>query len=459
MQTLRPYQERALTELFTQFRNGHRRVLTVAPPGAGKTSIFTHAVQKFRDANEPVLVLVHRKELLDQASARLDQHQIPHGVIMAGHPRKVPSALVQVASIQTLHNRPKPAARFVVVDEAHRAKAKTWCDTLDHYPDSYVAGFSASPWRLDGKGLADLFDTSFLVITPRELTVLGFLSPVTGFGYDRPDLSEVKTSHGEYNEGQLATVMSRTAIVGNIVEMWQQHASDLSTVVFAVNVEHSQLLTAQFKAVGVRAEHLDGSMGKTQREAILARVASGETQVICNVNVLTEGTDIPRLKCCILARPTKSVALYIQSVGRVRRPWGGYIARIHDHAGCLQSHGLPDADRDYSLSYTPKKRNAVNGLRTCRRCFAIFEPTEPECPACGFKPDPVGRDGPEFVAEGTVLSFDQIKSNLEQNTEARQYWATLWARNRAAGQPRWMAVAQFKKRFKKDPHWAWEHQG
>lgn len=433
-------------------------MLFVSPVGSGKTTCFADAVRKFSGVQRPVIVVAHRKELIDQASARLDGFNIPHGVIMADHPRRVPSALVQVASIQTLYNRPKPAADFVVVDEAHRSKAATWSSVLDHYPKAFICGFTATPWRLDGKGLGDLFEDSILATTPRELVDLGFLSKVTGFGYDRPDLAEVKTSHGEYNEGQLAKVMSKTAIVGNIVQQWLERASDLSTVVFAVNVEHSQLLTAQFVAAGVRAEHLDGTMGKQQREAILARVASGETQVVCNVNVLTEGTDIPRLKCCVLARPTKSLALYIQSVGRIRRPWGGLTARVHDHAGCLQMHGLPDADRDYSLTYTPKKRPGVDGLRTCKQCFAIYEPNLTECPACGYKSEGSGPRTIEFVEQGDIIEFEDMTFKevilLQDNPEARAHWVELLARR----MPRSWAVATFKKRWKQPPHWTWEYQ-
>lgn len=466
MQQLRDYQVRGLEQLRTSIQRGNRRSLFVLPVGGGKTTCFAEVTRKAASAGWPVLVLAHRKELIDQASARLDSFGIDHGVIMASHTRRKPGHLVQVASIQTLHNRPKPEARIVIVDEAHRAKAATWESTLAFYPDAFVIGFTATPWRLDGRGLGDIFTDLVVASTPRELVSAGWLTPITGFGYDRPDLSEVKRGRGDYQEAGLASAMSKTQIVGNIIEQWQARASDLSTVVFAVNIEHSMRLRDEFRTAGVTAEHLDGTTARGERERILAAVADGSVQIICNVNVLTEGTDIPRLKCCVLARPTLSLSLYIQMVGRVRRPWNGLVARLHDHAGCLQQHLLPDADREYSLDATPKRRTVdVDALRQCKACFAIYDPRDCDaCPSCGYQNPKAGpRGGPEHVLEGEVIEFDNLEfrevrgHEVADNEKMRETYKKMLAQAQQNGYKSGWAFHKFKDRFGVVPHWSWNH--
>lgn len=399
---LRPYQAQAIQTLRDRLQR-HRRVLLIAPTGSGKTQIFAEIVRLAVVGGRRVLIVAHRKELLDQASHRLGI--IPHGFIKSGYPQT--EAPVQIASVQTLHNRAKPPAELIILDEAHRAKAKTWLSVLEAYPNIPTLGFTATPWRLDGKALGDLFEDMVLACTPKELVRDGFLVPVTGFAYDTPDLSGVHRVAGEYNEAELAEIMDRRVILGNIVEQWGKHARELSTVVFATTIEHSKHLTSQFLGAGIRAEHIDGSLARAEREAILARVASGETRVICNVNILTEGTDLPRLKCCVMARPTMSLALYIQSQGRIRRPWENQMARIHDHAGNVFRHGLPDDDRDWSLEGVG--RISEPRTRTCPICYAIFAPGQ-KCPnGCELPSEEQGKRAPVATAEGVPVSFEELR--------------------------------------------------
>jgi DNA repair protein RadD len=370
-QQLRDYQIRGLNEILAAFRGGARSVLVVSPTGSGKTTIFSDLIASVQSR---VVVLVHRRELATQASNRLREFGVDHGFIMAGEPRRA-FARVQIASVQTLVRRQAPTASLVIVDEAHLSTAETWRKVIGQYPGAKILGFTATPYRLSGKPLAGQYDRCVVVAQPGELREQGHLCPYVGFSYKAPDLSDVEKVGDDYNQGQAAEKMS--AIVPNVVEQWQAHASHLSTVVFAVTVEHSQKLTAEFRAAGVRAEHLDGSTTIEQRKAILARVERGETRVLCNVGVAVEGLDIPRLKCCVLARPTMSLARAIQMMGRVRRPWNGEVARIHDHAFVIGQHGLPDADRDYTLHAKPEKPPA---LTTCNMCLAMY--SGPKCPAC-----------------------------------------------------------------------------
>lgn len=406
-QVLRDYQARGRAGIFSAFGRGARRVLVVSPTGSGKTTIFTYMADELDQVGKRTLILVHRRELAYQACNRLREFGVGYGLVMAGEP-ETPYRRVQVASVPTLARRIAagtriPQADLVICDEAHLSTAATWARCLDAYPRARVVGFTATPWRLSGKPLAGLYDDVVVVAHPAELREQGHLSPYVGFAYLAPDVSKLHTVGGDYNERESAAAMRSGLIVDNILEQWLAHASGLSTVVFAVTVEHSRQLTERFKAAGVRAEHLDGDMPLLVRKAILARVQRGETQVLCNVGVAVEGLDIPRLKCCVLARPTKSVARAIQMMGRVRRPWEGQTARIHDHAFVIRQHGLPDQERDYALTAKPE---APPSLRTCKRCMAIY--AGPTCPECGGVNEPkvMGERVLRTVQDGERMEFD-----------------------------------------------------
>jgi superfamily II DNA or RNA helicase len=402
-QELREYQKDGLARVLAAYAAGARSVLMVLPTGGGKTSVFCHLAS---ETSARVLILVHRRELATQAANRLREFGVDFGFVMSGeHPK--PAARVQIASVQTLVRRAAPRATLVIADEAHLSTAATWSQILEQYPNAKILGVTATPWRLGGKPLIGAYDASVVVSTPAKLREAGFLSPYCGFSYLAPDLSGVEKVGDDYNQQQTGAAMGAPAIVTNIVEQWQAHARELSTVVFAVTVEHSQKLTAEFRAAGVRAEHLDGGTPVEQRKAILARVERGVTQVLCNVGVAVEGLDIPRLKCCVLARPTMSLARAIQMMGRVRRPWNGVTARIHDHAFVIKAHGLPDQERDYSLT---AKNVDPPPLRQCKQCLATYDPKETEdgsCPVCAYKApvEIAERTGPEMIDDAEQFDF------------------------------------------------------
>ena len=399
-QTLRPYQQDGIKRIMAAYSAGARRVLAVAPTGSGKTSIYSYLIAQMQ---APALVLVHRRELASQGANRLREFGVPFGYIMAGE-RPNPCARVQIASVQTLVKRlgRAPPARLVICDEAHLSTAKkTWAAVLECYPKALILGLTATPWRMLGTPLVGAYDDCVVVSTPRELREQGFLSAYNGFSYLTPDLSAVATVGGEYNEKQSSDAMREPQIVANIVEKWLAHASTLSTIVFAVTVEHSQQLCAEFKAAGVSAEHIDGGTPLAQREAILARVASGVTRVLCNVGIAVEGLDIPRVKCIVLARPTKSLARAIQMMGRGRRPFEGLTCRIHDHAFNIKLHGLPDADRDYTLSAKPVD---LPSLTQCETCLAMYQGRA--CTACGGENEAAIRGERELATVADAEQFD-----------------------------------------------------
>lgn len=428
-QVLRDYQQRGISEILAAYRAGARSVLAVAPTGSGKTTVFSHVLAELDARRQRGVILVHRRELATQACNRLREFGVRFGLILAGELAD-PTARVQVASVQTLVRRRAPQAQLVVADEAHLSTAATWRNILANYPQARILGVTATPWRLSGKPLAGQYDACVVIATPAQLREEGHLCGYNGFSYLTPDLSDVSTTAGDYNEEQTAKAMSQSAIVDNVVEEWGAHARELSTVVFAVTKEHSRHLAARFVAAGVRAEHLDGDTPLEQRRAILARVERGQTRVLCNVGVAVEGLDIPRLKCCVDAAPTMSVSRALQKWGRIRRPWEGVTARIHDHAFNIRKHGLPDDDRDYTLTAKPEKPPS---LTTCEKCRALYSGRQ--CPACGGENEPailgdrvVETVGPEGLERREFSSGDApavVTPVVRNPAPVKIDWATV----------------------------------
>jgi DNA repair protein RadD len=402
MLTLRGYQDRGVRDILEGFAQ-IARLVAVAPTGSGKSIVAAWLIEYFVRQGKRCLFLAHRKELIDQISAILDFAGVPHGVIMAGHWRYRPDEPIQVASIDSLmsmracpsckglpeliktcnvcggagaeRSRPLPMAEFIVIDEAHRAMGAQYQSLIAFYPHAQILLITATPWRLDGKGLGTIVKKMIVVADMRELIAQKHLLPIRLFRGPRPDLSGIKIQHGDYKADDVASVMRQTKITGNVVEHYLAEARHERGVVFACNVAHSMDLTRRFQESGVVAEHLDGTTPKAQREAILKRFALGETRVVSNVDVLTEGYDLPALHCVMLVRPTKSITRYLQWVGRGMRPFEDQeYCLVLDHAGCRWEHGRPDDFREWSLedrrvTGRPKEKTV----------------SEPEaCPVCGL---------------------------------------------------------------------------
>lgn len=501
-QHLRPYQDGALDKIRAEIAKALRkpeqpRVLLVAPTGAGKTSIAAAMIDSAVRKAKRIWFVAHRKELIDQCSRRLDGQGVPHGVIMASHPRFLPHLPVQVCSVQTIAARDLQELLallggppdIIVVDETHLARAQSYAPFFSLFPKAVVIGLTATPWRLDGKGLAELYSSEVVAATPAELESMGFLASATGFAFDTPDLSGLHKRGGEYREEEAAKLMQATTIVGNVVEKWIEHAGDRRTVGFAVNVEHSKLLAAQFVEAGIPSEHLDGTTPKRLREAILRRIDSGETKVLWNVNVLTAGWDCPLVECAILARPTLSLSLVLQMVGRAARPacrtCGRDINttdpacrhcgsvdlkrtfRIHDHAGCIMEHGLPNAPRDYALTsdVQKKKRSArdqreAQQIRVCLKCYAMYPAELEACPACGHaNPKRVRKikhiDGEAISLEEAAARGAEKKRAWVPDSRAYAVFAGLLAEAERKGYNRAWIKIRFHRQMGFPPKTEW----
>lgn len=368
---LRPYQLEAIDKLRANIRAGIKRPVLIMPTGGGKTIVAAAMIKAALAKGLRCLFLAHRRELIDQTVAKLAAFGVTAGVIMASDPRRDDYQPVQVASVQTLARRDrKPHADLIIVDECHHATSETYRKVVNAYPNAVVIGLTATPWRSDKVGLADIYQASVLAATPAELMQWGALVGYDCFAYDSPDLHKVRVTMGEYNQKDLALACNTKVLVGSVVREYLEHARGRRAIVFPVNIEHSKSLVAEFRASGIVAEHVDCNSETDFRARAMERFRHGDLTVLSSVGVLTEGFDAPAAEVCILARPTKSLSLHLQMIGRVLRPFPGKrAALIHDHAGNMMRHGFPDEERDYSLTATP---TSVKERHTCPACHAIF---------------------------------------------------------------------------------------
>ena len=367
--SLRPYQVEKIAEARALMSQGKKSICLVSPTGSGKTVIAAHILQSAINKGRRVLFLAHRRELIDQCAAKLRELGIwDYNVVLSGHPHsRNPDAPVQIASIQTLIRREYPPADLVIIDECHHATSGSYQTLLKNYPDAYVLGLTATPERLDGKGLDSLFHDLLNVATVPELVDSGFLVAPQCLGPSpeavaslKATLASVKTRGGDYAENELGAAMDNPTLVGDIVDHWLEWGIGQKTIVFAANIDHSRHIVSQFQAAGIAAAHLDGTMSLPEREGILSAWRGTAIDVVSNCQLLTEGFDFPELSCCILARPTKSVALFLQMVGRVLRTAPGKQgAIILDHAGNVIEHGPPHIERTWTLQGAAKKRTLI----------------------------------------------------------------------------------------------------
>jgi len=326
---LRPYQERAVTAVRTARLQGRRRVLYCSPTGTGKTQIFC-GIQ--RTLGGPALVLAHRGELLEQAAQRF-QSLNPGLLVDIEQADQWADRRAEVvcASIQTLYRgnrldwfRP----RLVIVDEAHHAPAPSFRSVLERFGcweehGPFLVGCTATPKRLDGIALGHIFEEQVFTYSIREAIEDGWLSDVRGFRVrSQVDLSRVHRVGDDFNKSELAAAVDEIERTRAAVRHWQEVAADRPTIVFCVTVAHAEHAAEAWQDIGVTAEWIDGTMKPEERRAVIARFKNGETQVLVNVEILTEGFDHPPVSCVVMLRPTQSWALYVQCVGRGTR--GGF---------------------------------------------------------------------------------------------------------------------------------------
>ena len=367
---LRDYQQDLLNKIFSSFQQGYRRPLVVLGCGGGKSYIFAELIRRTKGE---ALVLTHRQELKQQ-----------HEELF----RKLGIKNARVAMILTEANRlgqyPTPA--LCVTDEAHLSRSNSWTKVIQHY-DTYTVGFTATPVRLDGKPLGDIFDTLIQGVDTRWLIENKRLAPYEYYAPTLVDTSCLRTIAGDYVVSDLEQLMNERAIYGNVIEAYRKFAPGERAIAYCVSIRHAKSTAEAFNSVGIRAEAISAGTPSEQRRRIMEDFRCGRVTVLCNVGIIAEGISIDEVSCCLLLRPTESVALGIQQMMRCMRYLLGKTAKILDFVGNYLRVGLPDDDREWSLSKPVPKRKQTdeNGnfyIRCCPECYMTFA-TAPVCPFCG----------------------------------------------------------------------------
>lgn len=468
---LRKYQSAVIDRLRAHVTTGgKKRVLLVAPCASGKMVMIAWMM---RTTSLPTLFVAHRRELLNQCVDQLAGFGLTHVSVLRGDDdRYDPSASVTVASAQSLKNRPPKGPGLIFLDEAHRSLTPGMeRDVFDAYPEATIIGATATPSRLDNRPMGDRFEAMEIATSYGELLKDGYLLEPRVYGAPViADLSAVRiNSSGEYDEDQLAEVMSSTHLRGQLVTQWLKLAhlhkdprtgllvpgERRRTVIFAVNVAHSKLIVDDFRRAGVRIAHLDGKTPDGERQQMLADLESGALEIVCNVNVLLEGVDIPAIKCIVHARPTESLVVWIQSTCRALRLWQEMTPIIIDHAGNRDRHGFPTEDRAWSL-HRPAARY-VSGIdakvRVCPICFLANVMSRRLCAGCLF-------EFPRETAPRVALPKETDEQLVVATTGdlERAFFAKTVAKARSKGFKPGYAAAKFKEKYGRWPSREWSFE-
>lgn len=346
--TLRKYQETNIGRIRKQFSSGVKRVLLVEPTGAGKTVEFVYIAENAAERDKQVLILVHRAELLNQCSAKLTEMGVEHGKLIGKN--NVQKGNVLVGSVQTVCRRLDKIRNpdVIILDEAHHAPARSFASILEHFSDAYLLGVTATPMRLDRRGLKRYFDSMIVAETIRDLIDSDYLcQPIVYAPNIGIDVSRIKSQYGDYDKGAVEDAfLDDPKIIGDVVRHYRRYSDGLPAIAFCATVKHADEVARRFREEGIASDSIDGGNSDDERVRKIEALGNGSIKVLTSCELISEGVDIPIVSTAILLRPTHSLGLYMQQVGRVLRPYTGKShAVILDHVGNVFRFGLPDIDR------------------------------------------------------------------------------------------------------------------
>ena len=435
---LRDYQLNLYNKTQNSFKNGNKRVLVVAPAGAGKSYIFAKMCETASKKGE-VLILIHRLELKKQHIELFDKLNINTDNI------RIESVFTEVNNLDK-HTKPV----LIVLDEAHLSKAKSWEKVVKYY-DTFTVGFTASPIRLDNKPLGDIFNDMVEEVDVKYLIKNKRLAPYEYYAPMTINTDNLKTSMGDYNLIDLETLMRDNTIYSDVIDSYKDLADNEQCIVYCVNIKHSQETAEKFRNAGYSAECLDSSMNKKDRDRIMNDFRNNKITILCNCGIISEGISIDNVSVCMLLRATQSTALHIQQSMRCMRYQENKIAKIIDCVGNYTRHGLPDTDREWSLDIAPKKVRVINDfgdytIRVCQNCFRTFK-TAPVCPYCKieYKLKPREIQEKENIRLAKITAEEMQKLELEKKHKRMEV-------GRAKTREDLIKIAQFRGYDKK---WVW----
>lgn len=366
------YQEDLITRVQLAWRRGKRKPCIVLPCGGGKSVICADMAKRTTDNERNVLFLVHRQELCQQITETFQEY----GVNMSR---------CQIGMVQTItrHIEGVNNPSLIITDENHHCLASSYQRIYEAFPKSYFVGVTATPVRLNGGGLGEINDCLIVGPSVKWLIENDRLSPYDYYAPAVADLSGIRSRNGDYVAEDIERALNKPHIYGDVIKYYKQLGGN-KAICYCATIRHSQDVAEAFKQQGISAYHIDGKTPENERRAAIQGFREGKIQVLCNVDLISEGFDVPDCDTSILLRPTKSLTLYIQQSMRCMRYKEGKKAVIIDHVGNVHRHGLPDAEHQWTLDPKPSKavkKNTVS-VRQCTECFFTHEPA-PICPNCG----------------------------------------------------------------------------
>jgi len=440
---LRQYQEEARINILKLAKNGYKRILNVAPTRSGKSIQEISFLKATSEKGNRALLVVPSRILLSQFCEHLDGFGLEYGVIHASRTAN-PKALIQISIVHTLTRRIERGDDLghfdlIIEDEAHHNLSESYKAHREKWPNAFILGFTATP----KSGMIETFDVINIVTTPRNLIEQGFLVQPRYFSTPMiPDLSDIKTKDGDYVVAKLEKACNTTILNDSTVEAWIRimektgNPEGLRTIFFGVTCAHSQAVCDRFNSKNIKAEYLDAKTPQATREEILGRFKAGETKVICNCLIIYEGFDCPYADCVIVARPTKSLTLWLQAASRGMTPdqtREKAFSIIIDQGGCFDEHGALEEDRVWSLEKEPEKFKSIT--KTCKNCYAILPTHVKVCEYCGYVfSNEENEESKRKIEELHLIQLEEIEASkrfslsiLRQVGNIREYkkgWAT-----------------------------------
>lgn len=445
-----------------------KRIIVQASTGAGKSVIALDFLIRCYQKGRRGLFIVSGRALVSQFEGHLLRANVPFGVIMAGYGNN--AAPIQLASKETLAARylrrdcadRLPPADLVVIDEAHESVADEWQRLLGRYDDAVTLGLTATPALGNGKGLGAVYSGMEQAISTQRLVEDGWLVPCRVFAPERPNLKGVKVGrNGDYKLDQLAARMDRPKLTGNVLTNWRKHADGRRTVVFACTIEHAKHLCEEFNAAGIPFRHVDQETPDTEREEIFGLIADGKVMGFTNVSVARRGLDLPCLECACVVRPTRSLVLWLQMIGRIRRPAPAKKdCVVMDHAGACDAHCGPDDEIEWNLDASRKVSDWLKEQKdagklpqqaVCPKCSCMF--SGPRCPNCGhaFTPKPPKTRQIDY-ADGILVERSDGTQGPSLETQQR-HWNRCIAIAANRGLKLGAAAHMFAAKFKGELPW------
>lgn len=407
---LREYQRELISKIRQSLANGHRHIIVQSPPRTGKTVVMAEIARRTTERGNRVCFIIHRKEVLEQAKATFKEQGVDPDLLDAG----------MVQSL-TRHVDEMPAPEVILIDEAHHALAKSYRRILEAFPQAYVLLFTATPVRTGRNQLDQIADDIIVGKSIKELTKLGFLAPFKYYAAKDKDVDDKKlrkSSTGDYVTASIEEAVSHK-IYSHTVDEYLDKAGGEQAVVYTYSVEAANHLAEEFNSRGITAAAIDATTPAQVRDIAVKRFRDQQLKVLVNVNLFTEGIDLPNVDCVIMVRPTMSLALYMQFSMRCLNPRPGKVATIIDQVGNWERFGLPNTDRDWKALAKSKakvakslKRGKIQVIQ-CPDCFGVVERKEVEnntCPECGYSPLVKKREFAEQKAElREIKESDQVK--------------------------------------------------